>query len=66
MLLTCDIGKGTLESPLDYREIKPVCPKGNEPQISIGGTDAEAEAPILWPPDVKSKLTRNDLDDGKD
>ena len=43
----------TLESPLDCREIKSVCPKGNEPQISIGGTDAEAEAPIIWPPDAK-------------
>ena len=42
----------TLESPLDYKEIKPVNPKGNQPWIFIGRTDAEAEAPILWPPDV--------------
>ena len=44
----------TLESPLDYKEIKPVNPKGNQPQILIGRTVAEAEAPILWPLDVKS------------
>ena len=43
----------TLESPLDNK-IKPVSPKGNQPWIFIGRTDAEAEAPILWPPDVKS------------
>ena len=42
----------TLESPLDYKEIQPVNPKGNQPWIFIGSTDAEAEAPILWPPDV--------------
>ena len=42
----------TLESPLDYKEIKPVNPKGNQSWIFIGRTDAEAEAPILWPPDV--------------
>ena len=44
----------TLENPLDCKEIKPVNPKGNEPRIFIGRTNAEAEAPILWPPDVKS------------
>ena len=46
----------TLESSLDCKEIKPVNPKGNQPRIFIGRTDAEAEAeaPILWPPDVKS------------
>ena len=43
-----------LESPLDYKEIKPVNPKGNQSWICIGRTDAEAEVPILWPPDVKS------------
>ena len=43
----------TLENPLDCMEIKPVNPKGNQPDI-IGRTDAEAKAPILWPPDVKS------------
>ena len=40
----------TLESPLDSKKIKPVNPKGNQPWIFIGSTDAEAEAPILWPP----------------
>ena len=44
----------TLESPLGCKEIKPVNLKGNQPQIFTGKTDAEAEAPILWPPDVKS------------
>ena len=43
----------TLESALDSKEIKPVNPKGNQSYIFIGRTDAEAEAPILWPPDVK-------------
>ena len=47
----------TFESPLDCREIKPVSPKGNQSWVSIGRTDTEAEAPILWPPDVKSQLT---------
>ena len=46
----------TLESPLDSKEIKLVNPKGNQPWILIGRTDAKAEAPILWPPDVKSWL----------
>ena len=54
----------TLESPLDSREIKPVHPKGNEPWIFIGSTDAEA--PILWPPDAKSWLTGKDHDAEKD
>ena len=44
----------TLDSPLDYKEIKPVNPKGNQPRIFIGRTDAEAEVPILWLPDEKS------------
>ena len=44
----------TLEGPLDCKEIKPVHPKGNQPLIFIGSTEAEAEAPILWPPDVKN------------
>ena len=46
----------TLESPLDCKEIKPVNSKGNQSRISIGRMDADAEAPILWPPDVKSLL----------
>ena len=50
----------TLESPLDCKEIKPVNPKGNQPWIFIGRTDAKAEAPILWPPDVKNWLIGKD------
>ena len=56
----------TLESPLDSKEIKPVNLKGHKPRIFIGGTEAEAEAPILWPPDAKSQLVGKDPDDGKD
>ena len=56
----------TLESSLDSKEIKPVNPEGNQPWIFIGRTDAEAEAPILWLPDVKSQLTGKDHDAGKD
>ena len=56
----------TLESPLNCKEIKPVNPKGNQPWIFIGRTDAEAAAPILWPPDSKSWLIRKDPDAGKD
>ena len=55
----------TLESPLDCKEIKPVSPKGNQPWIFIGRTDAEAEAPILWPPDGKSWLIGKTLMLGK-
>ena len=50
----------TLESPLDCLEIKPVNPNGNHSGIFIGRTDAEAEAPILWPPDAKSQHIRKD------
>ena len=56
----------TPEGPLDYKEIKPVDTKGNQPEIFIGRTDAEAEAPILWPPDMKNRLMRKDSDAGKD
>ena len=56
----------TLESPLDRKETKPINPKGNQPWIFIGRTDAEAEAPILWPPDAKSWLIGKDPDAGKD
>ena len=56
----------TLESPLDCKEIKPVSPKGNQPWVFIGRTDAEDEAPILWPPDVKKLLIGKDPDAGKD
>ena len=55
-----------LESPLDCKEIQPVHPKGNQSWIFIGRTDAEAETPILWPPDVKSWLIWKDPDAGKD
>ena len=55
----------TLESPLDCK-IKPVNPKGNQPWIFIGRTDAKAESPILWPPDVKKRLIGKDPDAGKD
>ena len=58
--------KRLLRSPLDCKEIKPVNPKGNHPGIFIGGTDAEVEALILWPPDSKSRLTRKDPDAGTD
>ena len=56
----------TLESPLDCKEIQPVHPKRNQSWIFIGRTDAEAEAPILWPPDGKSWLIRKDPDAGED
>ena len=56
----------TLESPLDYNEIQPVHPKGNQSWIFIGRTDVEAETPILWPPYVKSWLIWKDPDAGKD
>ena len=56
----------TLDSPLDWKEIQPVHPKGNQSWISIGRTDAEAETLIIWPPDVKNWLTRKDPDAGKD
>ena len=56
----------TLERPLDCKEIQPVHPKGNQSRIFIGRTDAEAEAPILWPADAKNRLTGKDSDAGKD
>ena len=55
----------TIESPLNSKEIKPVHPKGNQSWIFIGTTDAEAEAPILWPLDQKSRLIGKDPDVGK-
>ena len=58
--------KKTLESPLDCKEIKPVNPKGNQSWIFIGRTDAEVEAPILWPLDAKSRLIGKDPDAGQD
>ena len=56
----------TLESPLDCKEIQPVHPKGSQSWIFIGRTDAEAETPVLWPPDVKNWLLGKDPDAGKD
>ena len=56
----------TLESPLDYKEIHPDNSKGNWSWIFIGRTDAEAETPILWPPDEKNQLIWKDPDSGKD
>ena len=56
----------TLKSPLDCKEIQPVNPKGNQPWIFIGRTDAEAEAPIIWPPAAKSWVIGKDPDAGKD
>ena len=55
-----------LLSPLDCKEIQPVYPKGNQSWIFTGRTDAEAETPILWPPDVKSRFIWKDPDAGKD
>ena len=56
----------TLESPLDCKEINPVHPKGNQSWMFIGRTDAEAETPVLWLPDVKNWLMWKDPDAGKD
>ena len=56
----------TLESPLDCKEIQPVNPKGDQSWVFIGRTDAEAETPILWPPDAKNWLTRKGPDAGRD
>jgi len=55
-----------LERPLDCKEIQPVHPKGNQFWMFIGRTDAEAETPVLWPPDAKSWLIWKDIDSGKD
>ena len=56
----------TLEDPLNCKEIQPVHPKGNQSWIFIGRTNAEAETPIIWPPDVKNWLIGKDPDAGKD
>ena len=65
MLLNCGIGKDS-ESPLNCKEIKLFNSEGNQSWLFIGRTDAEAESPILWPPDVKSCLIGKDPDDEKD
>ena len=56
----------TLESPLYCKEIQPVNPEGNQPYIFIGRSVAEAEVPIRWPPDIKSRFFGKDPDAGKD
>ena len=65
MLLNCGVGEDSWES-LDCKEIQPVNPKRNESWAFIGRTDAEAETPILWPPDSKNWLIWKDPDAGKD
>ena len=56
----------TLESPLDYKEIQPIHPKGDQSLVFIGSIDVEAETPILWPPDANNWLILKDPDGGKD
>ena len=56
----------TLENPWESKKIKPVNPKGNQLKIFIGRTAAEVEAPIPWPPDMKSRVIEKDPDAGKD
>ena len=53
MLLNCGVG-GDFESPLGYKEIQPVHSKGDQAWVFFGRTDAEAETPVFWPPDVKN------------
>ena len=65
MLLNCDAGEDS-EKPFYCKEIKSVNTKEYQPWIFIEGTDAEAESPILWPPDAKNLLIRKDPDAGKD
>ena len=65
MLLNCGVGEDSSES-LGHKETKPVNPKGNQPWIFLGRADAEAKAPVLWPPDTKIRLTEKDLHAGKD
>ena len=65
ILLTCGFREDS-ERPLDCKEMKSVNPKGNQPSVFIGKPDAEAEAPILWPPDAKNGLIGKEPDAGKD
>ena len=58
--------ENTLESTLDFKEMKTVNPKGNQSCIFFGRTDAEAEIPILWPPNAKNLFIGKDPDAGKD
>ena len=66
MLLNCGVGEDSFECPSDCKEIKPANPKGNQSWIFIGMTDAEAETPLLWPPDEKNQLIGEDPDARKD
>ena len=65
MLLNCGVEK-TLESPLDFKEIQPIHPKGDQSWVVIGRTDVEAKTPLLWPPDVKKRCIGKDPSSGKD
>ena len=65
-MLLCVVLEKTLESPLEYKEIQPVHPKGDQSKMFIGRTDAEAETPTLWLADGKNQLIGKDLDAGKD
>jgi len=65
MLLNCEAGED-LESPLDYKKIKQVNPKGIQPWMFPGRTDAEADPPVLWSPDKKGQLIGKDPDAEKD
>ena len=64
IFLHCGVGEDSIESPLDYKENQ-FHPKGNQSWIFIGRIDAEAETPILWPPDAKNWLTEKDPDAGE-
>ena len=66
MLLNCGVGEDSWEDSLECKVIQPVNFKGSQSWIVIGRTDAEAETPILWPPDAKSRLIWKDHDAGKD
>ena len=66
MLLNYDVGEDSCESLELQGDPTAVHPKGNQSRIFIGRTNAEPEAPILWPPNVKNRLIRNDPDAGKD
>ena len=65
MLLNCDAGEDSWEF-LGLQKIQPVHHKGDQSRVFIGGTDVEAQTPILWPPDVKNSLIWEDPDAGKD
>ena len=60
------VSEKTLESPMDCKEIQPVHSEGDQPWDFFGKTDAEAETPVLWPPDVKSQLIGEDPEVGRD